>query len=119
MKKDEFIIFRRFSLDKGNKDFLVNRKELIEWMEDIKYRHEGNNEFAKKFIKILPETRLVIIDVDRNRDRIPPFVTCATVEDWKLVTSDTNENCQPAEIIEIPGCHKIIWGKLNELIEND
>ena len=107
MRKDEFITFRRISLDEGNKDFSVNRKELIERMEEIKSRYKENNEFAKKFVKLLPDTLIVTIDVDRNRNLDHPIVICATLDD------------RPAELVKIPRRNEKIWEILNECISDE
>lgn len=105
MKKNEFITFTRISLEESTKDFLVEREKILNLMEAVKVMYEENNEFAKRFVKLLPDTLIITIDVDRNKELEVPFVICATLD-------------RPAEVVSIPRCNKIIWGILNEFIKD-
>lgn len=105
MKKNEFITFTRISLEESTKDFLVEREKILNLMEAVKVMYEENNEFAKRFVKLLPDTLIITIDVDRNKELEVPFVICATLD-------------RPAEVVAIPRCNKIIWGILNEFIKD-
>ena len=104
-ENNEFIVFRRISLDKGVKEYNIEREKLIDLMEAIKVMYEDNNEFAKRFVKLLPDTQLITIDIDRNKELDVPFVICATLD-------------RPAEVVAIPRCNKIIWGVINEFIKD-
>ncbi len=105
MRENEFIVFKRLSLLEGTREYKVEREKLLSLMEAIKVMYEDNNEFAKRFVKMLPETQLITIDIDRNKELDVPFVICATPE-------------MQAEVVAIPRCNKIIWGIINEFIKD-
>lgn len=104
-ENNEFIVFKKMSLDKGVKEYKVGREKLIDLMEAIKVMYEDNNEFAKRFVRLLPDTQLITIDIDRNKELDVPFVICATMD-------------KPAEVVAIPRCNKIIWEIINEFIKD-
>ena len=105
MREEKFIIIKKISLEERNGEYKVERAKLIGLMEAIKDLYIYNNEFSKHFVDILPRVMEITIDVDRNRELDVPFVIFATLDG------------EPAMVIPIPRCNKIIWGIFDELIK--
>lgn len=77
-----------------------NRATFLKLMEGIKDQFVNNNEYAKRFVEIIPEVDCIEISIDRNRDCDIPFVTC-------IIDGQSY-------VIRIPRFHHIIWGILLE-----
>lgn len=98
MRKDTFeikVIHDGMESTKEN-----NRATFMKLMEGIRDQFVNNNEYAKKFVKVIPEVDTIEINVDRNRDCDIPFVTCIINDE--------------SYVIRIPRFHRIIWGILLE-----
>ncbi|MBO6232593.1 MAG: hypothetical protein J6N78_00775 [Clostridia bacterium] len=84
----------------------VERKKFVELLRAIRDNYTYNNYFSLKLLEVLPYTKIIEIDVDRNRDCDIPFIVCIDFEDRQ-------------NVISIPRVHKIIWGVLEEFISNE
>ncbi|MBO4292958.1 MAG: hypothetical protein J5881_01005 [Clostridia bacterium] len=104
MRENEFITIKKESLYEGNKECTVERAKLIGLMEAIKDLYIYNNEFSKHFVDILPRVKEITINVDRNKELDVPVMIFGTMD-------------EPATVIPIPRCNKIIWGIFNEFIK--
>ena len=98
MRKDTFEI----KVIQDNKESVKenNRATFLKLMEGIKDQFVDNNEYAKKFVKIIPEVEEIEINIDRNRDCDIPFVTC-------IIDGESY-------VVRIPRFHRIMWGILLE-----
>lgn len=98
MRKDTFVI--KIVQDGEERVKENNRAAFLHLMQGIKEQFVDNNEFAKKFVEIIPDVDEIEINVTRNQDCDIPFVKC---------TSDGK-----SRVIQIPRFHRIIWAILLE-----